>query len=360
MKRFKLLHLVRLGFIALWVLMIYFMLHFPGQGNKRNQKIISVLAWGDVFSPATLVQFEEKTGIKVVLNCFSSNEELLLKLNSSEGKNYDLIVPSDYAVKLLKNAGVLKKIDHARIQAFEQIDPLLKGWDYDPDLEYSIPYQWEVYGFGIDRNFFEKRSINFTLDQIFNEDAVNYPIAMVNDPIEAVHLATMYLFGATPSLDQKQLKKVKELLQKQKSWVEAYVKFRTEYFLATKSCPLALTTSSCVLRLAPEFDFIDFVIPEKDFFLTIENFCIPKDSEREDATYAFLNYILQDEVLAEQCACISTFPSMLGAYQFDTQNERKEKILRTVRERTGNVHFFDLLMPDQEYRKLWVELKSKN
>ncbi len=72
---------------------------------------INVFAWGDILDPAVIADFEKETGIKVNLNYYSSNEELIVKLKATRGEGYDLIIPSDYAVKILIKEDLLKPID---------------------------------------------------------------------------------------------------------------------------------------------------------------------------------------------------------------------------------------------------------
>ena len=56
--------------------------------------------WTNYFPPELLTKFEKDTGIKVTMDGYDSNETLLAKLQAGGG-NYDVIVPSDYMVKIM-------------------------------------------------------------------------------------------------------------------------------------------------------------------------------------------------------------------------------------------------------------------
>src|ERR1700722_18720735 len=122
--------------------------------------------------------------MKVHLSYYSSHEELLVKFKATQGKGYDMIIPSDYAVGALAQTGLLKEIDKNRLPFWKEIDPLLLGHSFDPHNRYSIPFSWEVFGLGIDKETFIPPS-EPSWRWIFDEKLISYRILMINDPIEA-------------------------------------------------------------------------------------------------------------------------------------------------------------------------------
>src|SRR3989304_6903588 len=90
-----------------WSGLFFGALYFPKwQFWALEPRTLSLLVWGDLIPPSLIAQFEKETGIKVYLNFYYSNEELAVKLKATRGENYDLIVPSDYTVKILKEEGL--------------------------------------------------------------------------------------------------------------------------------------------------------------------------------------------------------------------------------------------------------------
>ena len=101
--------------IFFWVLLIAIILYFPAfkaSVQPFEDKSLNVFVWGDSLEVSILAEFEKKTGIKVNLSFFSSNEELQVKMKATGGHGYDLILPSDYTVALLIKDELLKPIDH--------------------------------------------------------------------------------------------------------------------------------------------------------------------------------------------------------------------------------------------------------
>src|SRR3546814_2016080 len=56
--------------------------------------------WSNYFPPDLLTKFEKDTGIKVTLDVYDSNETMLAKLQAGAA-GYDVVVPSDYMVKIM-------------------------------------------------------------------------------------------------------------------------------------------------------------------------------------------------------------------------------------------------------------------
>jgi spermidine/putrescine transport system substrate-binding protein len=75
----------RLGLIALTVMGISTGKSFADELNIYN--------WGEYINPAVLQKFEEETKIKVNLSTYSSNEEMLAKIQGG-ASGYDIVFPS--------------------------------------------------------------------------------------------------------------------------------------------------------------------------------------------------------------------------------------------------------------------------
>lgn len=340
--------------IALWVFLLAFFLYWP-KFAPASKNSINVFTWGGILDEAVVQSFEKKTGIKVNINNYSSNEELIMKLKATEAEGYDLVIPSDYAVSILVKNQLIKELDQKQLPFFNQFLPGLLRHFFDPDNRYSIPLCWEIFGLGIDKEFFIE-PFTPSWKMIFDPEVVNYRIVMDNDPIEAIEIAGFYLYGSTSSLSMSQAEMVKNLLLKQKAWVAAYASSRADYFLATKNSPLAVTSSSYIFRSKRDFDFIEFVVPVEGSFITIENLCIPKTCNKEALVYQFINHLYQRESISAYWDSFRLFPALDNKQlDFDSQ---ASKIFHGLAEDFGKYHFFQSLLPQQKIRDIWVEVKE--
>lgn len=114
-------------------------------GNEGGGDRLNLYNWSDYVAESTIPDFEEKTGAKVTQDFYSSNEELLAKLQAG-GTGYDVIVPSDYMVAIMAKSDVIQELDFSKIPNFDNVGPNFKGLSYDPENKYSVPYQWGTTG----------------------------------------------------------------------------------------------------------------------------------------------------------------------------------------------------------------------
>ncbi|WP_300272001.1 spermidine/putrescine ABC transporter substrate-binding protein [Halomonas sp.] len=104
--------------------------------------------WSDYMDPAIIEDFEEESGLEVVQNYYNSNAELFSKLTAGGDAQYDLIVPSDYFVPRLIDAGLVRPLA-AEGEALEGHDNILDEFrapSYDPEGAYTVPYLWGATG----------------------------------------------------------------------------------------------------------------------------------------------------------------------------------------------------------------------
>jgi len=353
--------LLRLFIVFCWLLCICLALYWPKISFLRyNNNTINVFAWSDILDPSVIAEFEKETGIKVKFNYYSSNEELLVKLKATGGEGYDLIIPSDYALGNLIEENLLKKLDKSKLSFWQTMDPRLLDKFFDPGNRYSIPFEWEIFLFAVNKEYFSHHRKAPSWKLVFDKKTIDYKIAMTNDPIEATLFASFYLFGPVKTLDSARASSVQNLLSEQKSFVEAYASFRGDYFLSTGSCELAIASSSYLWKTFKQFPTIGFMIPKEGTFITVESFAIPKPSKKEALTYKLINYLFKKESILAHFESFGFFPATLHPLPNVNLSPDAEKLILASKKDFSHFHFMHEVMSQQKITDIWVEVKSKN
>ena len=354
-KRFS----VRAGIVVLWLVVIALMLLMP-RVNIVEKNSITVFAWSGVFSQEYIQKFEQETGIKVYVSYYTSNEELLIKLRATGGRGYDLVVPSDYAVKKLLDEGLLKKLDHSKLNFMQSLNPLLLGHAFDPSNAYAIPFVWELYLICIAADFMRTHALPAnSWDLIFKPQnfGSDYRLIMVNDPVEAILSAAYFLYGSVESLTDAQIDEVQKLLIHQSAWVEGYSNVRSDYYLGTRNAATALAQSAELWRALRDYQGIDFVVPHETF-ITIEHCAIPVASTKDDLVYTFLNYFYTQESFKHHFDLFRSCPARLDVIDLLNASEQQKEIMRSSPEAFKNYHFIRDIISEQRKHDLWITLKS--
>jgi len=110
-------------------------------GGQGGSKVMNLYGWSDYLPQKLLDNFTAKYGIKVNYDTYSSNEEMLAKLQAG-ASGYDVVIPSDYTVAIMIKQGMLDPLDMNQIPNFSNVDPRFANPNYDPGNKYTIPYQW--------------------------------------------------------------------------------------------------------------------------------------------------------------------------------------------------------------------------
>lgn len=343
-----------------WISLISSALYLPKwQLLKADKNTINVFVWGDILSPSVIADFEQETGIKINLSYYSSNEELVMKIKATKGEGYDLIIPSDYAVNILRKEHLLKPLSQEKFLYWNQLNPHLLSHYFDPDNQYSIPFEWELFGLGVNQPYFANHPQTPSWSMIFDPLVMqDYKISMNNDPIEAIAFASFYLYGPLYSLEEEQAKAVENTLILQKPFVAAYSAFRGDYFLATHNVSVAVASSSYILRAKKYCDFVQFVVPQEGTFLTIENFCIPKPSVKEDLVFQLINYLCTPQSIVNHCDTYFLFPAVTHANELLHFGESEKKLLLSSEQDFKKYHFIRSVLSEKETRNTWVSIKS--
>ncbi|MGL4391859.1 MAG: extracellular solute-binding protein, partial [Fusobacteriaceae bacterium] len=120
---------------------IFLLISCGGNSAKKSDNTLYVFNWLEYIPAEIYFDFTKETGIKVVEDVFASNEEMYAKIKAG-ATGYDLLVPSQDYVEILKNDNMIQKIDKSKISTYKNIAPVAldKLSKIDPSHEYAIPF----------------------------------------------------------------------------------------------------------------------------------------------------------------------------------------------------------------------------
>jgi spermidine/putrescine transport system substrate-binding protein len=355
MTNSKQLSMVKItAIVFFWLFTIVGFLSIPSFVEKfYPQKSITILTWPAFLDAQYLQKFEQETGIKVHLRYVESNEELYVKLKETKGEGYDLIMPSEYMVQMLKQEHILKKIDTSKLTFMHMLYPHLLNNYYDPTNEYAIPFFWSMYGIAYNKEYFNGDIPDPSWALIFDPRVSPGRICMIDGMRELVQIGAQYLFGSADApFTRDQLEQVQQLLVDQKKLVELYTEDRANFLLASKTSPLAVSIGAVVARIMRTFKNIAFVIPKEGSFLNVDAFVIPRNTQKDDLIYTFLNYLYREDVLKHHIAKYAYFSPVRG---IEVDNM---PVPMPSQEQIKKASFFKNNISREDLSALWVAVKA--
>jgi spermidine/putrescine-binding protein len=346
----------KVGIVCAWLIIIAAFL-YAGEFASffSTGKNINVLVWGQVLDKEFLSDFEKETGIHVNMSYFENNEELFVKLQSSSHHDYDLVMPSDWAVQLMIEKGLIKRLDRSKIDVWNTLYPALCNHYFDPNNDYSIPFYWSLFGPGVDMRYWNGTTPPATWGLIFDEHIMPERISAVEDIRELISIAALYLFGRYDQLNQEEIEQIKVLLLKQKPHVEIYTDSRPEYVLASGAVPVVISWFGDFLKVMRRFDYIEFIMPKEGAFAVIDSFAIPAASKKDDLIYPFINYLFRKDIVKKYVDKFDFFPAVQVEVQYD---ERFAQLTQPTQELFARINFFKNVVSKEVLNDVLITLKS--
>lgn len=346
---------IRSGMVAFWCLVILVLLFLPRVAAwLRPQKSLNIFTFPLLIDAQRVSEFENRTGIKLHMHYYESNDELFAKVYATEHHGYDIIIPSDYEVQqFLTYNGLLKKIDKSRLNFWHRLNPQLLGHYFDPNNDYSIPYHWEIYGLGFSYAMFGGKTPPATWDVLFDPAVGPARVGMANNVLEISSLAALYLFGTLRSLSEEEVAQMKALLFRQKKRVDVYTDLRANYLLQSKMVAATICSAGDIRR--HDVPGLGFVVPAEGGFVSIDSVCIPNSCAKDDIVYQFINFLYEADVMQHHVDLYSLWPALTDV---TVKEDGRELMLTTLRD-FKQFHFFEKVATDKQLSQLWIDLKSR-
>lgn len=268
----------------------------------QSRPTLNLYNWGEYIDDDLVEAFEDEYGIKVKQIAFDSNEVAITQIKA--GNDYDLVIPSDYAIEQLAAEDLINPIDWDKVTSFDKDTDLATGLDsvltaLDDNgqgfdlLEYAVPYFWGNVGILYDTTVVDEADLT-GWDVLNMSDT--YEIAFYNSSRDA-YMSAMFATGTNDinhPTDQE--------LSNATSWLNDALTADTyvitddifEAMLAPAAYNLAVSYSGDANYLMMENEDLSFFVPDEGTNVWVDGFVLPKGAN-EDYAYDFINFMLSYE-----------------------------------------------------------------
>jgi putrescine transport system substrate-binding protein len=284
-----------------------------GKAREPVENVLHVYNWADYIGPTTVADFEARTGIKVTYDTYDSNELVETKLLTGR-TGYDVVFPTSTIVGRMAKVGVFLKLDKARLPNLSNLDPeaMRQVAINDPGNEHAIAYMWGTTGIGYSPAMVKKVLGTDTIDSwsaVFDPATASRlakcGITMLDAPEDVIETAEIYLGGDPGNEDLGELAAAEELLTNVRPYVHAFDTTQHPSALASGEICVSLSWSGLMHQArargasAATPVEIAYVIPREGAPLYFDTVAIPADAPHPDNAHAFLNFLMEPEVIAE-------------------------------------------------------------
>jgi putrescine transport system substrate-binding protein len=281
--------------------------------SAGGAKDLNLYIWSDYLAPNTLADFEKQTGIKVHAAYFDTNETLETKLLAGSS-GFDVVVPTASYFERQIKAGAFLVLDKSKLPNFKNLDPQLmaKVAQHDPDNRHGVIYLWGTNGIGYNEKMVKALMPDAPLDswRLVFDPAVASKVAkcgisLLDSPAEMLRAVYSYLGKNPNSQSSDDLAQAEAVLSKIRPYIRNFSSSEYIEALANGDLCISVGYNGDVMqardrsREANKGIEIKYAVPKEGSILWFDMLAIPKDAPDPESAYAFMNYMMTPQVIAD-------------------------------------------------------------
>ena len=273
---------------------------------------VNIYSWAEYIGETTLADFEAVTGIMPIYDTYSTYEEGEAKLLVGT-TGYDVVDVAGRSMPMLLGAGVFAPLDRDLLPLWSNLDPdlleILEPWD--PGLKHSAPYMWGSVGFSFNVDMVKSRIPDADFEDlglIFTPEnaalLAECGLSIHDSPRDIVPMVLKYLGEDPDTTDITKYQMVADLFKGIREHITAFDNEQYLTLLPNEQVCAANTWSGdyAVAKNRAAEAGIDlnlvYAVPKTGAPLWFDVMCIPADAPNVANAHAFLNYLMQPEVIA--------------------------------------------------------------
>ena len=310
----------------------------------------------------TLETFTKKTGVKVdYTENINSNSEYFGKiqgpLSRGQSINRDIVVLTDNErfLSVMIDRDWTEKLDKDAIPNISNLVDVQKSPGFDPDREFSLPWQSGMTGIAYDAK--QTKPIT-SADQLLEDPELKGRMTMLDNFSDSLGIV-MLANGDDPSkvTDEgfnRALERVKAASDS--GHIRRFTGNDYTGPLSKGDLKAALAWSGDIVQLRAENPNLKWGIPKDGGMIWTDNMLIPKGGDAHTAS-VYMNYVYDPKVAAKLAAYINYVTPVKGAKEelakTDPETANNELIFPTE-ETLSQVHLIDpAALKNDKYQEAW-------
>ena len=292
-----------------------------GKGAEEKGEL-NLYTWNGMFPQEILDGFEEETGYSINFSHFDYDEEMLAKLEETEGGDYDLVIADDYIIEVVIAQGLSQELDTAKLKNYGNLNPVFMSQFYDPDNKYTVPY------------------------------AAGIPLIVYDPTLTDVEI-TGYEDLWNPALEDKMGEKLLELAPN----VRVINDSNTQDFLLSGEVAAGFLYSSQVVAAYMANPELEMVYPKEGLGFGIMAAFIPSQAPNAEAAYAFLDYINEAENAAKCYEYVGYYSANKAAEEYISE-EMKPFLVLPENAAAGEIIQNVSAEAEEKHSEIWNQFRN--
>jgi spermidine/putrescine transport system substrate-binding protein len=317
--------------------------------NKNNE--LHIYNWTYYIPDSILNEFKAETGIDLVYDVYTTNEEMYAKLKAGK-HSYDVIFPSGDYVSILMRQNMLMRLEHTELTNLKQVNPAIRSkLIHDPGMVYSIPFVIGASMIAVNIRLLPEYESSWTL---FNKKELMQHTTLLDDMREVFGAALKTLGYSVNSTNNHELTEAKNLIT---TWKLNIVKFDNHAFSKSFASGALFAVHCYPENVVQEYDVrrlesdVAFVIPREGGPMYVDSICIPASSKNADKAHRFIDVLLRPNIYAKISDRLQVPGLNLGAEKLI-----KKKPVYNLESLSNHEFIMDLGAAIIKYNHIWQEI----
>ena len=332
------------------VLILALMLMSVGCSSAPAQELV-IFSWADYIDPELLAQFTEETGIAINYNYYTSNEEMLTKLEAAEGGDYDIVIGSDFVVNIARNEGLIMEIDKEKVPNFSNLNPAYLNHYFDPEAKYTVPY---VAGTPLIVYDPAKVTCEITGYNSLWDPSLADQLVVMDDMRNVIGMTLKSMGYSLNTEDPEIIAQAGEKLLQLKPNIRALDGDTPHEKLISGECTIGYLT------MAENNPDLAFYLPEEGTNIYVDAMCIPKGAANKANAESFINFMCDPEVSAKASVFTQYINCNSAATEYLPQEFLDNKAVNIPADTLGETEFMQDISAEatEQMNEIWNAFKQ--
>ena len=314
------------------------------------ERELAIYIWSDYVAPDTIPNFAKEFGIKVTMDFYDSNEEMLAKLQAG-ARGYDIVVPSSYIAEVLIATDLVVPIHKQYLTNWSNLAPIFLDRVFDPGNRFTMPWMWGVTGFAYRRDRIPDPPPSW---EIFLDRRYRGKMTQMDDGRDVLGSWLRYRGYSLNTTDRVQLEAAKLDAIEAKKNLKAYISAPVKGQLISGDVWVAQLWNGDAEQARMEQPELGYVVPKEGCTIWLDSLVIPSGARHPRAAHEFMNYVLRPPVEA----------AISVATGYGTPNREAIKLIEhpvpypTGEELARLEYQRDLGRDTATWDQLWTEIKA--
>ncbi|HET7727062.1 MAG TPA: spermidine/putrescine ABC transporter substrate-binding protein [Candidatus Limnocylindrales bacterium] len=264
---------------------------------------LNLTSWPNYHDQAVLDRFTELTGVRINLEVYGSNEEMLAKLQAG-GTGWDVLVPTNYTFETYGSLKLLENLDLTKIPRFDAsrafdarfLEPA--QYPAGSGTLLGVPKDWGTTGFVIHTGAVTQQPTSWKEFWDLTRSDHSGKVTIHDYQLTSIGNALKYFGYSFNSVDPAELADAEELLIDVKPHLLAIT---SDYqpVMRNGDAVMAMAWTGDAVQLNRDIPEIQYVLGKEGGEIWSDFFAVVTGAPHREAAYAFLDYMSTPKVQAQ-------------------------------------------------------------